>query len=159
PKTGELGVLLGSTTVGVSRVHGTLARVPPVGGAPRALAQDVAWADWTGSGELAVARRGPGNRMWSERPLGTKVWDGPGWISDLRCCTDGEQLAFLHPPAGQSEIIVLDHSNTPHVVLTSPPEPPLVYSLAWTPDGKRLRFSTNDRSGTKLSSVSLHGQV
>ena len=97
--------------------------------------------------------------MWIERPLGTKVWDGAGWISDLRCAPDGEQLAFLHHPAGQSEIIVLDRSNVPHVVLTAPPEPPDVYSLAWTPDGKRLRFATVDPSGTKLSSVSLHGGV
>jgi hypothetical protein len=159
PKTGELGVLMGSTNVGSSRIRGTLARVPPVGGAPRELAQDVAWADWTGSGELAAARRGPGNRMWIERPLGTKVWEGPGWISDLRYSPDAEQLAFLHHDAVQSEIITLDRSNTPHVILTSPPEPPNVYSLAWTPDGKRLRFATNDRSGTKLSSVSLRSEV
>jgi Tol biopolymer transport system component len=159
-KTGELGVLMGSTTVGISRIHGTLARVPPVGGAPRELSQDVAWADWTGSGELAVARRGPGNRMWIERPLGTKAWEGPGWISDLRCSPDGEQLAFLHHnDEGPDRIIVLDRSNTPHVVLTSPPEPHNMASLAWTPDGKRLRFTTVDRSGTRLSSVSLHGEV
>jgi WD40 repeat protein len=160
PKTGELGVLLGSTTVDRWRIAGTLARVPAIGGVPRELSQDVAWADWTGSGELAAARRGPGNRIWIERPLGTKVWEGPGQIADLRCSPDGEQLAFLHEPVWeQTEIIVLDRSNTPHVVLTSPPEPPHVYSLAWTPDGKRLRFTTIDRSGTTLSSVSLHGDV
>jgi len=159
-KTGELGVLMGSTTVDLGRIHGTLARVPAVGGVPRELAEDVAWADWTGSGELAVARRGPRNRMWIERPLGTKVWEGPGWIGFLRCSPDGEQLAFVHSPAwGHSEIIVLDRSNAPHVILTSPPEPPNVESLAWTPDGKRLRFATVDPSGTKLSSVSLHGGV
>src|SRR5262249_35480396 len=160
PKTGELGILMGSKTVAVTRIRGTLARVPPVGGVPRELAQDVAWADWTGSGELAGARRGPGRRMWIERTLGTKIWEGAGWISDLRCSPDGEQLAFLHHPVlERSEIIVLDRSNTPHVVLTSPPEPPYVFSLAWTPDGRRLRFATVDRSGTKLSSVSLHGDV
>src|SRR5262249_15990717 len=59
----------------------------------------------------------------------------------------------------RSEIIILDRSNTPHVVLSSPPEKPYIFSLAWTPDGKRLRFATLDRSGTKLSSVSLHGEV
>jgi WD40 repeat protein len=160
PKTGELGVLMGSTTVARPNIRGTLARVPAVGGVPRELAQDVAWVDWTGSGELAAARRGPADRMWIERPLGTKVWEGAGGISDLRCSPDGEQLAFLHIPSwGQSEIIVLDRTNTPHVVLTSPPEPPFVFSLAWTPDGNRLRFATIDRSGTTLSSVSLHGDI
>jgi hypothetical protein len=159
PKTGELGVLMGSTTRAISRIEGTLARVPPVGGVPRELAEHVAWADWTGSGELAVARRGPGNWMWIERPLGTKVWEGAGRIHSLRCSPDGEQLAFLHQHSGRMEIIVLDRANTPHVVLTSPPEPPLIYSVAWTPDGKRLRFATIDRSGTKLSSVSFQGDV
>ena len=79
----------------------------------------------------------------------------------MRRSPGGEQLALLHYRIATArwEIIVLDRSNTAHVVLTSPPEPPLVHSLAWTPDGKRLRFSTNDRSGTKLSSVSLHGEV
>jgi hypothetical protein len=160
PKTGELGILMGPTPIAVTGSQGTLARVPAVGGVPRELAQDVTWADWTGSGELAVARRGPGNRRWIERPLGTKAWEGAGRISDLRCSPDGEQLAFLHHHAYErSEIIVLDRSNTPHVVLTSPPEPPYIFSLAWTPDGRRLRFATLDRSGTRLSSVSLHGDV
>jgi hypothetical protein len=160
PKTGELGVLMDSATFQLHSISGTLARVPAVGGVPRELAQDVAWADWTGSGELAVARRGPANRMWIERPLGTKVWEGTGWISHLRCSPDGEQVAFLHHPVFErSEIIILDRSNLPHVVLASPPEPPHIFSLAWTPDGKRIRFATLDRSGTKLSSVSLHGDV
>src|SRR5215470_2515907 len=59
PKTGELGILMGPTAVAVTLSQGTLARVPPVGGVPRELAQDVALADWTGSGELAAARKGP----------------------------------------------------------------------------------------------------
>ena len=56
-------------------------------------------------------------------------------------------------------MIILDRSNAPHVVLTFPPEPGFPDSLAWTPDGKRLRFTTAERSGVKLSSVSLHGDV
>jgi Tol biopolymer transport system component len=161
PRTGELAVLMGATTIAIPWVRGTLARVPAVGGVPRELAEDVSWADWTGSGELAVARRGPGNRMWIERPLGTKVWEGTGWLSFVRCSPDGEQLAFLHHPPGlSSEVIVLDRSNTPNVILSTPEgsgHPPV--SLAWTPDGQRLRFTTIDRSGTKLLSVSLHGGV
>jgi hypothetical protein len=160
PKTGELGVVLGSEALLIDPLRGTLARVSPVGGAPRELAENVAFADWTGSGELAVARAGPGSRMWIERPLGTKVWESPGGIAYLRCSQDGEQLAFLdRPSAGRSEIVVLDRSNTPHVLVSFPPEPGYPRSLAWNPDGKRLRFTTLDRSGTKLSSVSLHGDV
>jgi hypothetical protein len=160
PKTGELGVVLGSETIQMNPLRGTLARVSPVGGAPRELAENVAFVDWTGSGELAVARIGNGTGMWIERPLGTKVWESPGGVGYLRCSPDGEQLAFFHRPnPARSEIVVLDRSNTPRVVLTFPPEPGWPRSLAWTPDGKRLRFTTLDRSGTILSSVSLHGDV
>ncbi|HZW90201.1 MAG TPA: WD40 repeat domain-containing protein [Myxococcaceae bacterium] len=78
----------------------------------------------------------------------------------MRSSPDGEQLAFVHQPVGtRFEIIILDRSNTPHVVLTFPREPGYPRSLAWTPDGKRLRFTTFDRSGTRLSSVSLRGDV
>jgi Tol biopolymer transport system component len=161
PKTGELGILMGLDTVRVTAgmAQGTLARVPAVGGVPRELAEHVAWADWAGSGELAVARIAQGTRMWIERPIGTKVWEGEGGIRYLRYSPDGEQLAFLHHREPRHEIIVLDRSNTPHVVLTFPPQPGQPRSLAWTPDGRRLRFTTLERSGTRISSVSLHGDV
>jgi WD40 repeat protein len=157
-KTGALAVLLGDLFTAY-RMPGTLARVSAVGGVPRELADQVSWADWTGSEELAVVREGP-TGMWIERPVGTKIWQGTGAISALRCSPDGERLAFLHDPSFfRSEMIVLDRSNTPHVVLTFPPEPGSPRGLAWTPDGKRLRFITAERSGVKLSSVSLHGDV
>jgi eukaryotic-like serine/threonine-protein kinase len=160
-KTGELAVLINARSFGANDFFGTLARVPVVGGVPRELAEDVAFADWTGSGELAVSRRGPGNRMWIERPLGSKIWEGVGWIFGPRCSPDGEQLAFFHQTiaGGQSELIVLDRSNRPHVVPTSRREAQYNPGAAWTPDGKRLRVTTADRSGTTLSSVSLHGEV
>jgi len=159
PRTGELAVLLGSESININWVRGTLARVPATGGVPRELAEHVAWADWTGSGDLAVARR-EGGKMWIERPLGTTVWSGPGWLSDLRCAPDGEQLAFVHHPSDwTSEILVLDRSNAAHVILKSPPEPSSVDSLAWMPDGKSIRFTSGSTSGTTLSSVSLAGSV
>jgi hypothetical protein len=159
PRTGELAVLLGSESISIGWVRGTLARVPATGGVPRELAEHVAWADWTSSGDLAVARR-EAAKMWIERPLGKTVWTGPGWLSDLRCSPDGERLAFIHhPTADRSEIVVLDRSNAAHVILTSPPEAPYVWSLAWMLDGKGLRFTSVDSSGTTLSSVSLAGSV
>jgi Tol biopolymer transport system component len=159
PKTGELAVLLGSESIGINWVRGTLARVPATGGVPRELAEHVAWADWTGSGDLAVARRDAA-KMWIERPLGKTVWSGPGWISDLRCSPDGEHLAFIHHPTNdRSQIVVLDRSNAAHVILTSPPEPPVLWSLAWMSNGKGVRFTAYDSSGTTVGSVSLAGSV
>src|SRR5262249_12969867 len=112
-KTGELGLLMGTTTFRWNDMFGTLARVPAVGGAPGELAEQVSCADWC-SGDLAVARRGP-RGMWIERPLGTKVWETTGAIIHLRCSPDGEQLAFLHQSFERPEMIVLDRSNAAHV--------------------------------------------
>jgi len=156
-KTGELAVLLGSESISPLKLQGTIALMPEIGGAPRELAEQVAWADWTGSGELAVARRGDG-KMWIERPIGTVIWGTPGTIIDLRSSPDGEKLAFINvQPDGRSELIVLDRSNSPSVVTSSSSDP--LWSLAWWPDGQGLRFTTEDAFATKLSSVSLAGSV
>jgi len=157
-KTGELGLLMGTTSFTWPATVGTLAQVPAVGGVPRELAEQVVFADWC-LGELAVARRGP-RGMWIERPLGTKVWEGTGEIAALRCSPDGRQLAFLHQDNGPPEMIVLDRSKTAHVVLTSSPQVGSLVSLAWTPDGKRLRFTAAGESFLgSFSSVSLRGDV
>jgi len=156
-KTGELAVLLGSESISPLKIQGTIALMPEIGGTPRELAENVAWADWTGSGELAVARRGDG-KMWIERPIGTVVWSTPGTIIDLRSSPDGEKLAFINvKPDGRSELVVLDRSNSPSVVTTSSSDP--LWSLAWWPDGRGLRFTTEDAFATKLWSVSLGGSA
>jgi hypothetical protein len=159
PKTGELAVLLTSGRYALTFPSGTLARVPAVGGVPRELAEDVAWADWTDSGELAVARTGgPGAQTWIERPLGNKVWEGKGHIHDLRCSPDGERLAFIHHSGERvNPIVVLDRRNTPRLLQLNGEE--VISSLAWGPDGQHLRFTMSGRSGTKLSDVSLQGHV
>ena len=156
-KTGELAVLLGSESISPVKTQGTIALMPEIGGAPRELVEHVAWADWTGSGDLAVARRGDG-KMWIERPIGTVVWTTPGTIIDLRSSPDGEKLAFINVrPDGRSELVVLDRSNSASVVATSSSDP--LWSLAWWPDGRGLRFTTEDAFSTRLSSVSLAGSV
>src|SRR5262249_9736057 len=155
----ELAVMLTSGRYALIFPSGTLARVPAVGGVPRELAEDVAWAEWTGSGELAVARTGgPGARTWIERPLGNKVWEGKGHIHDLRCSPDGELLAFIHHSGERvNPIVVLDRRNTPRLLQRNGEE--VISSLAWGPDGQHLRFTMSGRSGTKLSDVSLQGHV
>ena len=96
--------------------------------------------------------------MWIERPLGTKVWEGAGYIADLRCVS-GWRAARVFPPP-QIWTVRDDCPRSTRTRLTSvltPTKPG--YSLAWTPDGKRLRFTATDQSGTNLSSVSLRGDV
>src|SRR5262249_17047984 len=124
---------------------------------PRELAEKVSSADWTQSGELAVARR-EGDRVWIEWPLGKTVWTGSGVITDLRSSPDGKRIAFVHHPlAPQSGIVVLDGSNAPRALLTRSQEQGLIWRLAWRPDGKGLLFTSDSSTGTTLLDVSLSG--
>jgi hypothetical protein len=155
--TGELAVLLGSESVYLGAVRGTLARVAPTGGVPREIAENVAWAEWTPEGDLVVARR-EGARTWIEWPLGKTVWSGAGAITDFRCSPDGKQVAFVHHPLGsQTDIILLSPSKTPRVLLTSPAARGFVSTAVWRPDGKGLVFSSSTSAGSMLVELSLTG--
>ncbi len=77
-------------------VNGTLARAPLAGGAPREIVEDVRWADWDPSGELAVVRDVNG-RSRLEYPIGHIVYQSGGWITHLRFSPQGDKIAFMDP--------------------------------------------------------------
>src|SRR5262249_26009709 len=59
-------------------VRGALGQVPLAGGTPRALAENVSWADWGPDGAtLAVVREAAG-RQRLEYPLGHVLYETPG---------------------------------------------------------------------------------
>jgi hypothetical protein len=92
---GELAVALGAHLRGVMP-YGTLARVPLAGGAPRELAEEVKYADWSPDGrELAVVRLVNG-REQLEFPLGRVVAEpstAGGGFSFPRVSPDGGRVA------------------------------------------------------------------
>lgn len=98
-RTGEVALSLGPHLVGIV-TYGTLARVPMTGGAPRRLAEDVKFADWSPDGsDLAIVRRVDG-RDRLEFPIGTPlVQPGVGEPTGLgfpRISPDGKRIAFVH---------------------------------------------------------------
>jgi Tol biopolymer transport system component len=131
---------------------GTLARVPLAGGAPREILENVQDADWSPDGKsLAVARQS-GNRNRIEYPIGTVLYDAPGWVNDLRVSPDGRLVAFIdHPRRGDNVGTVKVIDTAGKVRLTGPDA---FRGLAWSPRGDEVWSSGNGISGTSLSGKS-----
>lgn len=98
-RTGELALALGDHREGVF-TYGTLARVPISGGAPRELAEDVKFADWSPDGTQLAAIRTEAGVDRLEYPLGTVIFqtkrgEGTG-LGFVRISPDGRRIAFGH---------------------------------------------------------------
>lgn len=142
--SGELAIGLGANMEGVF-TYGTLARVPGAGGAPRELAENVKFADWSPEGsELAIIRRVDGaDRL--EFPVGNVVFqtearDGTG-LGFVRVSPDGRRLAFVHYRAPQSllgKLCVLQDGK----VTALTPEYVNIHGLAWR--GEEIWYSASD---------------
>jgi predicted Ser/Thr protein kinase/WD40 repeat protein len=84
-RTGELALLI---------KNGTLARVPLGGGGVRELTNQVVAADWLPDGStLAALRSDRTGHTWLEFPLGTKVHEWSGGVSNVRISPDGSIAA------------------------------------------------------------------
>lgn len=144
-RSGELAITLGAQRDGII-TYGTLARVPLSGGAPRELAVDVKFADWSPDGsELAIVRRVDGiDRL--EYPMGTvlvapKAGEHTG-LGFARVAPDGRHVAFveyLTPGSLMGRIAIVDRSGT----VTRLTEDFLnVHGLTWR--GTEIWFTAGD---------------
>ncbi|HVP42347.1 MAG TPA: protein kinase [Terriglobales bacterium] len=138
--TGELAVLLKPDVqmAGFVRV-GTLARVALASGtAPREVAEQVAWADWSPDGsQLAVARVRDGEWV-IEYPLGKVIYKQPtqGWIGHMRVSPKGDAIAFLAHEANGDDAGKVTIIATDGKVRASSEYFPGVQGLAWAPDNE-----------------------
>ena len=96
--SGELAVALDRhNTLGWEAI-GTLAIAQPGGGAPRPVLENVLVADWAPDGQsFAVAHEVDGI-VRLEYPIGTVLYESPGWISDIRVHPDGERVLIADNP-------------------------------------------------------------
>ena len=139
--SGELALTVGATlqTHGVAK--GTLARAPQAGGAPRALLENVLWADWSPDGkDLAVVRAvGALNRL--EFPVGKVLYETGGWISHPRISPKGDLIAFLnHPvwPDDRGSVEVVDLAGKRRVLSDGWESEE---GVAWSPRGDEVWFA------------------
>jgi len=138
---GELAVMLHSHPIAGFISSGTLARVPMTGGAPREVAEDVQWADWSPDGaELAVIRQVQG-RFQMEYPIGKVLYQADGWVGNLRVSPNGDRVAFVdHPTVGddRGQLMVLDRSGKRQTLGQLWGS---AMGLVWSPDGSEILFT------------------
>ena len=158
--TNEMAVLLRTEFVSSFDRKGTLARVPPMGGAARELLHDVHAADWSpDSSQLAIVRWKEG-MIRLEYPVGNVLHKTSGWVSMMRISQDGQQIAFIDHPSRNSD------SGTVAVVDRRGERRDLtevwgtMRGLAWAPNGREVWFSA-DRGGAArgLYAVTLEGRL
>ena len=111
----ELAVLIRAAH-GHHRVFtGTLARMPIGGGTPRELLTAVHDADWSPDGAQLAVVHDVGGRDRLEYPIGTPLYDTPGYLSDVRVAPDGRHVAFTeHPEKGDDRgfVAMVDLTGT-----------------------------------------------
>ncbi len=157
---GEAAVLLKPQAVGGFVVTGTVARVPISGGAPREIAGDAQWADWTPSGDDMLILRTAGGRARIEFPPGHVRYETTGWITTPKFSPDGKDIAFIeHPlPLDDAGFIALVDAAGQKRVLS--PYYASAQGLAWSPDGHDIWFTAAEHGGARVVyAVSRAGKV
>ena len=138
--------------------RGTLARMTP-GGAPRELVDGVLDADWSPDGSRLAVVHFVNNRYRVEYPVGTVLYESPGWISHLRISPDGKKVAYFeHPvfPDDRGSVMVAEapgHARTVGPVFTS------AQGLAWSRKGEEVWFAAATRGAARsIYAVNLAGR-
>jgi Tol biopolymer transport system component len=159
-RSGELALTLrGRPGSRLEFENGMLARSPMIGGTPREILQDVAWADWSPAGELAVVHHANG-RDNLEYPVGNVLYQTSGSISHIRFSPHGDHIAFLdHPERWESSgsVCVIDlagHKTTLSSAWNSE------NGLVWAPQGNEVWFTAmkSGSSHRSLWAVNLSGR-
>ena len=135
---------------------GTLATVPLGGGAPRAIAEFVEYADWTPDGKLALVRFLDGkNRL--ELPLGKVLYSSDHGFRSLRVSPRGDRFAvYERAPVGRS-LAVVDLAGKARTLV---PGGLQGQGLAWSPSGDEVWFDDRgDHGQFFLKAVDLSGRV
>jgi hypothetical protein len=158
--TNEMAVLLRAEFVTSFDRRGTLARVPPMGGAAREILHEVHAADWGPDGnQLAIVRLKQG-MIRLEYPIGNVLYQTAGWISQVRISPDGQRIAFADHPTRNSDsghVTLVDRKGERRVLAG---DWGTLRGLAWAADGREVWF-TADRGGAArgLYAASLDGKV
>ncbi len=139
---------------------GILAQAPLSGGAPRALMENVIFADWSPDGtNLAIVREISRKRRL-EYPIGKVLYETSEYIHYVRFSPKGNLIAFtLHPSESgdTGKVAIIDLSGKQKAVS----EQWYPHGLAWRPDGNEIWFSTWSREqagGSVLCGLSIEGK-
>ncbi len=139
-------------------LNGMLARAPLAGGAPREMLEDVRYADWDGSGQLAAVHHAAGlSRL--EYPIGKVLYQTAGWISHIRFSPRGGAIAFLDHPSWSEDrgsVAVTDLAGNKKILSAGWTT---VEGLAWAPTGDEIWFTASKSNLHRdLVAVDLFGK-
>jgi len=154
--SGELAILIGGGDSGVS---GTLGRVPLAGGAPRAILDNVWYADWgPGSNSLAVIRTTEGYYT-VEYPIGTVLYQTQALRSPVyvRVAPKGDLVAFFDYTNNGDYSLTVVAANRNRRILSRGWR--AVAGGNWSPNGKEIWFGgTRPGADEALWAVDLSGR-
>jgi eukaryotic-like serine/threonine-protein kinase len=141
--SGEMAILEHWRSVAGWTGKAMLARMAISGGAPREILDDVQSASWSPDGSSLAIARNMGNRYRLEYPIGTVLYDTPGWLDYVRVSPNGKQVAFIeHPLIGDSRGSVMMVGSDKKVTALSPDWSDVV-GLAWSPNGDEVWFTAS----------------
>jgi Tol biopolymer transport system component len=152
---GTIAMLLGRPFFPQNYWAGTLAQAPLAGGAPRETTENVVAADWAPDGnDLAIVRK-VGEKQRLEYPAGKVLFETPEWIESIRFSPSGDRIAFLLRGLDVS-VETVDLAGRRNVLSRGWKR---ATTLAWSPDGKEIWFSANERGWREpLYAVDLRGK-
>jgi eukaryotic-like serine/threonine-protein kinase len=156
---GELAVGVDQHQVSPFAAMGTFSRVPLAGGAPREVAEEIAWADWTPDGsDIAVVKASAFRATDLEFPMGKGIYHPQGWVSHVRFSPRGNLIAIAdHVPNGDDgRVVVIDRNGNIKVAssffIT-------VQGVAWSPDEKEVWFTASKEGSSRaLYAMNLSGK-
>jgi serine/threonine protein kinase len=105
--SGEIALALDRRNTVGFETPGTLATAPPGGGAPRPILENVQVADWSPDGKSLAVAHEVGGIVRLEYPIGTVLYESPGWISDLRVHPDGDRILIADCPGRGDNVAVV----------------------------------------------------
>jgi WD40 repeat protein len=127
----------------------TLAVAPIGGGEPRALASDVAAADWAPDGKSLAIVRGPGFVGRIEYPIGTPLVERAG--GRIRVSPRGDRVLYIEGGISGNLFVVDREKRKVRLVAD-------VQNFGWSPDGSEAWFTRISSGSTHLFAVTLGGR-
>ena len=155
---GELAVLTNAVYRNHRLFMGTLARMT-LEGAPKPWLEGVREADWNPDGTTLAIIRDVNGRDVLEYPIGTKLYEASGYLSDPRVSPDGTRVAFMEHPARFDDrgfVKVVDASRT---VTTLAGEYWGEEGVAWSRDGKSVYFAGSAIAGEGRAAGEMSYQI
>jgi Tol biopolymer transport system component len=157
--TGELAVMLNAKTTASSYSRfGTLARVPLAGGSPRAVLENVSYADWSPDGKDLMVEREVAGKYRIEFPIGKLIYETTNRINTPRVSPRGNAIAFFESGTNEVAVRVVDLAGKARTLATAPDW----WNLGWSPDGNEVWFAAPEPESasttSSLQAVSLSGR-